>query len=193
MADFLLAHEFTAKWEGGLSDVPQDRGGITKYGVSLNFLRNFATSQPGRDVLDRMGIILPATSRTIRDLTLDQARSIFRAEFWNPLRLDTLPQRPATFLYDCAVNHGSKRSVVLAQRGYNSCVGPYGVKLAEDGILGPATRAGLAHDTDPIISGCIAARRRFFEAIVRNDQSQDVFLRGWLNRCDDLARVLGVH
>ncbi len=35
---FALAHEFTAQWEGGLSNHPQDVGGITQYGVSYAWL-----------------------------------------------------------------------------------------------------------------------------------------------------------
>lgn len=192
MADFDKAHAFTAKWEGGLSDVPQDRGGITKYGVSINFLRGVADTQRGRDFLHRMGIILPITEDRIRNLTKIQAENIFRNEFWNALRLDDMQHRPALFLYDCAVNHGHKRAVILAQRGYNACVGIYGVKLSEDGIMGPLTRAAMNHDTDAILRHCVKARRDFFEAIVKNDDTQKVFLKGWLNRCDALAKELVV-
>lgn len=192
MAEFSKAHAFTAKWEGGLSDHPSDRGGITKYGVSIKFLQGLAAEQLGRDVLDRMSIRLPITAETVRSLTRDQAEALFRWEFWTPLRMDALPQRSATLLYDMSVNHGAKRAVILAQRGYNACVGPYGKKLEEDGILGPQTRAALTHDTDAIASAIINARRDFYRAIVAQDATQNAHLKGWLNRADDLARTLGV-
>ena len=39
---FQLAHAFTARWEGGLSDHPPDPGGITNHGVSLRWVQDLA-------------------------------------------------------------------------------------------------------------------------------------------------------
>lgn len=39
---FQLAHAFTARWEGGLSDHPSDPGGITNHGVSLRWVQDLA-------------------------------------------------------------------------------------------------------------------------------------------------------
>lgn len=36
---FEAAHAFTARWEGGLVDHPNDPGGVTNHGVSLRFLQ----------------------------------------------------------------------------------------------------------------------------------------------------------
>ena len=41
-AFFQKAHDFTARWEGGLSDHPADPGGLTKYGVSLRWVQDLA-------------------------------------------------------------------------------------------------------------------------------------------------------
>ena len=74
MADnFSIAHAFTAKWEGGLSDDAADSGGLTKFGVDLAMMQDIASTQAGRDTLDRMGIILPVTRNTIKNLTETQA------------------------------------------------------------------------------------------------------------------------
>ncbi len=88
------------------------------------------------------------------------------------------------------VNSGCAQSVRLAQRGYNACVGPYGVKIEVDGILGPRTRASLACDTDALIRAVIQARRAFYEGLARDKPSQAVFLEGWLNRADALEKFL---
>ena len=191
MADnFSIAHKFTAKWEGGESDHPDDGGGLTKYGVSLKFLGGLSGTQSNRDVLERMGIRLPITRQVIYDLTRDQAASLFRWQFWGKLRLDLLPLRPAVILYDAAVNSGPAQSVKLAQRGYNRCV-TYGQPLVVDGIMGPATRAAMQlADTGKILSAMLDAREKFFQEIVDNKPSQQVFLRGWINRVDDLRRYV---
>ena len=191
MADnFTIAHKFTAKWEGGESAHPDDGGGLTKYGVSLKFLGGLSGTQSNRDVLERMGIRLPITRQVIYDLTRDQAASLFRWQFWDKLRLGLIPLRPAVVLYDAAVNSGPAQSIKLAQRGYNRCVA-YGQPLVVDGIMGPATRAAMQlADTDKALSAMLDAREKFFQTIVDNKPSQQVFLRGWINRVDDLRRYV---
>lgn len=192
MADnFTTAHKFTATWEGGLTDHPADRGQITKYGASLAFLKGVAAeSQSNRDTLERMGIRLPITRNVIIDLTEAQAASLFRWQFWDKLRLDFIPLRPAVVLYDAAVNSGPAQSVKLAQRGYNRCV-TYGQPLVVDGIMGTATRAAMQlADTDKCLTAMLDEREKFFQTIVDKNSSQQVFLRGWINRVDALRRYV---
>lgn len=192
MSNFPIAHKFTAQWEGGLSDHPYDRGGLTAYGASINFVEGIAGTQSGRDFLRQIGVRLPITKDSMRQITSDQAAAMFKREFWSSLRLDDLPLRPAVCLYDMAVNSGPSASVRIAQRGYNRCV-MHGVKLNADGILGPLTRKALAQATDAIINAILDARVTFVEDIVRNDESQRVFLEGWLNRINGLrVYVMGL-
>lgn len=191
MADnFSTAHAFTAKWEGGLSDDAADSGGLTKFGVDLAMMQDIASTQAGRDTLDRMGIILPVTRNTIKNLTETQAASIYRWQAWDALKLDQIPLRPAVVLYDAAVNSGPKQSVRFAQRGYNACVA-YGQPLDADGIMGPATRKAMQQaDTDKILMAMLDQREKFFNDLVAAKPSQEVFLRGWLNRVADLRRYV---
>lgn len=192
MSNFPIAHAFTAQWEGGFSDHPSDKGGLTAYGASINFVKAIAITEDGRDWLQRIGIILPISKTSMRQITRDQAKSMFKREFWNRLQLDTLPLRPAVCLYDMAVNSGQAASVRTAQRGYNRCV-THGIKLATDGILGPQTRKALAQDTDVIINAILDARKDFVEEIVRRDAGQGIFLDGWLNRINGLrSYVMGL-
>lgn len=191
MADnFQTAHKFTARWEGGLTDHPADKGQITKYGTSLVFLRGLAANPANHRRLASMGISLPVTRQTIIDLTETQAAGLFRWVFWDGLKLDLIPLRPAVVLYDAAVNSGPARSVKLAQQGYNRCV-TYGQKLAADGVMGPATQAAMhMADTDKALAAMLDERERFYHGIVANNSSQGAFLRGWLNRLNDLRRYV---
>ncbi len=192
MSNFPIAHKFTAQWEGGLSDHPADRGGLTAYGASVKFVKGIANTQPGRDFLHQIGVRLPVTPESMRQITPDQVASMFKYKVWSPLGLDAIPLRSAICLYDMAVNSGTSASVRTAQRGYNRCV-LHGVKLAEDGILGPLTRKALSQDTDAVIKAMLDMRVAFVEAIARNDESQHAFLQGWLNRINGLRNyVMGL-
>ena len=183
------AHQFTAKWEGTLSDHPADRGGITAYGASIAFVQGIAATASGKNFLQTIGVDLPITRAVIRQLQPGQVATMFRHEFWDALRLDGLPFRQAVLLYDAAVNSGPTQAVKLSQRGYNRCV-IHGVKLAVDGILGSLTRKALQTDTDKVVREIIQARRNFYESIVESKPDQRVFLKGWLNRADALEKLL---
>ncbi|MBQ9452362.1 MAG: hypothetical protein IJU65_03595 [Desulfovibrio sp.] len=186
MGNFDVAQKFTQKWEGSLSDDAADKGGLTKYGVSIAFLTDFARDITNQKFLRDLGVPLPVTRDTIRHLDIAQACAIFRREFWDSLHLDDLPVQMGALLYDAAVNSGRSRSVKLAQRGYNACVG-HGLPLAVDGKLGPLSCAALkANNTKTVRQSIITVRENFYKEIVRSNPSQDVFLKGWLNRCKDL-------
>ena len=186
---FQDAHQFTAKWEGGLSDHPADRGGLTAYGASIEFVKGIAATASGKNFLQAIGVGLPVTRAVMRGLRPGQVATMFRHEFWDALRLDELPFRQAAMLYDAAVNHGPAQGVKLSQRGYNRCV-THGVKLAVDGILGPLSRKALQTDTDKVVRTIIEARREFYEGIVKSRPDQGVFLKGWLNRANALEKLL---
>ena len=186
---FQDAHQFTAKWEGGLSDHPADRGGLTAYGATIGFVQEIASTASGKNFLQAISVSLPVTKAVMRQLRPGQVAAMFRRERWDALRLDELPFRQAALLYDAAVNHGPAQAVKLSQRGYNRCV-THGVKLAVDGILGPLTRKALQTDTDKVVREIIEARREFYEGIVASKPDQRVFLKGWLNRANDLEKLL---
>ena len=73
MSDFNVAVDFVLENEGGLSENPKDTGGITNFGISLRFLRELPNEN-----LRRYGIFEPVTEMTVRDLTIDQAKFIYR-------------------------------------------------------------------------------------------------------------------
>ena len=187
--DFSDAHAFTAKWEGGLSDHPADRGGITAYGASIEFVKDIAATPTGRDILNSIDVPTPITRDVIRSLRPGQVTTMFRHKFWDALKLDELPYRQAAMLYDAAVNHGPAQAVKLSQRGYNRCIA-HGVKLTVDGLLGPLTRKALQIDTAKVVQAVIQARRDFYQSIVASKPDQRVFLKGWLNRANALEKML---
>ncbi len=91
MADFDRAFKYLIGEEGGYVNDPADPGGETKYGIS-------ARSYPRVN---------------IRDLTLTDAKAIYKRDFWDPLQLDQRQWGAALCLFDCAVNQGLTRAKAL--------------------------------------------------------------------------------
>jgi lysozyme family protein len=88
---FEKAIEFTLKWEGGYSNDPTDSGGETKYGISKR-------AHPNLD---------------IANLTLEDAKDIYKKEYWDISGCDNLPEPFDMVVFDAAVNMGIGRSKTL--------------------------------------------------------------------------------
>lgn len=117
---FEQAFERLIGHEGKFTDDPNDRGnwttgiigkGIlkgTKYGIS-------AMTYPDLD---------------IKNITLDQAKTIYRRDWWDKLNADNLDTAIVFQVWDFAINAG----MGTAKRKLQKSVG-----MAEDGIIGPLT------------------------------------------------------
>jgi lysozyme family protein len=155
--------------EGGFVDHPADRGGPTKFGITQAALARHL----GRGV----------TAAEVESLSLDQARQIYRRDYYEAPRIDRLPASIQPFVFDSAVNHGPRRAIAFVQRVCNQA--GFG-QLSVDGVCGPNTMRA-AHDAawamnDWLLAALVEERRSFYQATVAADPSQAVFLDGWLHR-----------
>jgi lysozyme family protein len=146
----ILAHE------GGIyTNHPADRGGPTKWGITIPVLSAFR----GWD----------ATVFDIQTLTRDEAAEIYTLKFIRPFDGLALPVR--SNVIDMGVNAGTYRAAILLQQAM-------GVDV--DGKVGPKTRsATFARDWNSIYVGF---RLAFYEDLIRANASQGAFRRGWRSR-----------
>lgn len=110
--------------EGGYADDPNDAGGKTKYGITEAVAR--ANGYPG----------------DMKDLSQDNARVIYRMQYWNTLQLDKVSAMAPTVadrLFDIAVNCGVGTAAQLLQRSLNAFnhQGKDYPDMAVDGVIGP--------------------------------------------------------
>lgn len=184
--------------EGGFVDDPVDRGGATKYGISLRFLVSAGKIDENADGfadydLDMDGDI---DGRDIRKLTVEDAYRLYHQFFWEPLDCESFPKPLGEALFDQAVNGGLNAAKKLLQQAVNACLSRSGISLiAVDGSIGPATRAAVQRVIDhprmginQLMEAYREAVRDRYRAIVRRDPRQRKFLRGWLARAERLGR-----
>lgn len=150
----VLAHE------GGYVNHPNDPGGETNYGITKR-------SYPNVD---------------IKNLTLAQAKEIYKRDFWNPGPYEKIENDDiATKLFDTAVNVGPKRAYRFLQKSLNLM----GMKLLEDGIIGSKTLTALnSVDSSKLLSVYRGVQSDYYKSLVAADPKLAVFLRGWLRRAE---------
>ncbi len=183
--------------EGGYVNDPVDRGGATKYGISLRFLVSEGKIDLDGDGradfdLDMDGDIDGAD---IRKLTVGDAIFLYHRCFWQRLDAEAFAQPIGEMMFDQAVNGGLAAARKLLQRAINILLREWSAGLPQlvvDGDLGPLTHNALKWClSSPGIDRMIEAYRRVvkdrYRAIVAANPSQRRFLKGWLRRADLLG------
>ncbi len=122
--NFTRAIERLLSHEGGYSNVRTDPGNWTGGRVGVGELKGTkygiaASSYPQLD---------------IRNLNYAQAVSIYRRDFWDAIRGDSLPFAAAFQLLDGAVNSGIGQALRWVQRA---------VGVADDGLIGTVSQAAI--------------------------------------------------
>ena len=134
--------------EGGYTIGKNDPGGETKFGISKR--------------------AYPALN--IADLTLDDAKAIYRRDYWNRAQCDRLHPDVAFQVFDGAVNSGIGNSIRWMQEAAG---------VAVDGIVGPLTLRKVGDmDTAIVIARYNGVRLKFMASL----STWDVFGRGWARR-----------
>jgi hypothetical protein len=119
---------------------PSDPGGLTKFGIDQR-------SHPGTN---------------IRALTEKQALDIYRREYWDRNRIDSMPEPLGEVYFNACVNCGAGRAKkLLALSGTNA-------------------------------SQFLSAQEGFYHRLAASNPKLKKFLKGWLNRTQDLRKFIKV-
>jgi len=147
----------------GYVNDPKDKGGETKWGISTKSYPNL----------------------NIKSLTLADAQQIYYNDYWKKTMCDKMPIAVAMVHFDACINNGSSRAVKFLQQSCNA---------GEDGLIGPGTLSKVqescaADGHKAVVEKMLSNREAFFKKIVDKDPTQSVFLKGWLNRIDNLRKL----
>lgn len=140
--------------EGGYVWNISDPGGETKWGISKRQYPNL----------------------NIKELTKEDAKKIYKQDFWDRIDGDELPEDVAFQVFDAAVNHGIGNAIRMLQRA---------IGVVDDGHFGPLSHAGvrrLAHVD--LVLRFNAERLNFYTKL----STWPSFGKGWVNRVADNLR-----
>ena len=137
--------------EGGYVNHPNDPGGETKWGISKR-------SYPHLD---------------IANLTREDAKEIYRRDFWVAGHMHKFHPAVAFQVFDAAVNHGIGNAIRILQRALD---------VADDGHIGPITmKAAEKIGVNDQLLRFVAYRIKFWTKL----STWNSFGRGWANRAAD--------
>jgi len=174
MSDFQRALDFVLRWEtvfekGNYGDYdyaicecdPDDAGGATKFGLDARTHGNEVCS-----------------------LTVEEAGDIYSSFYWLGMGCDILPHPVNVVAFDSFVNTGKGQTTKFFQRlaGVNA-----------DGVWGMITSAAVAEwivdvGAETAALSIIHAREDFYKALAQQKPALAKFLKGWLNRINDLKK-----
>ena len=143
--------------EGGYVNDPTDLGGETKYGITKRFY-------PDVD---------------IKNLTEEQAKEIYRKDYWDKNKVESLPQNLWHIYFDMCVNMGKRTAVKVLQRAAVN----KGRKIEVDGGLGPMTIGALKGvELDRVR----AFRVKYYVDLITAKPEQEKFYLGWFRRATEV-------
>lgn len=177
MSDFESAINYVLRNEGGLVDNSHDNGKVTHHGISLRFLKNLSDEE-----LKRVGIFEEPIPQTIRDLTMEQAKKLYKIHFWDVAPFARiLNQEHCNYIFDMAVSMGVNPAIKCVQRACWAVLKKR--DLMDDGILGDKTLDAINKRCGFLVMPAMRSERAgYYRLVVANSQDEKEFIHGWLNR-----------
>lgn len=151
---FDKAFELLMVNEGGYVNDPNDPGGETKYGICKR-------SYPEVD---------------IKNLTQDNAKEIYKRDYWLKCKCDSLPEALSIAVFDFAVNSGNVCAMIHLQKALGITV---------DGIIGPET-INAAHllPVRTVLENYMNSRLSFLKDLL----TWKFYGKGWSNRIEKVRK-----
>ena len=160
--DFDLALAFVLDQEGGYSKRPDDPE--TNYGITIQTARAYGYRG------------------SMRRISLDIVRRIYRQGYWERCRCDDLPEHPLRLVvFDAAVNSGPGQSIKWLQQA---------VGVEPDGVIGAETLRALSVYNGRTLQDLTLALIERRLAFLRGLSKWRTFGRGWSRRIAALREVV---
>ena len=171
MASFNVFFSTLLKFEGGYVNDPDDPGGATNKGITLD---TFATC--ARNLL-----AIDPTLDNLKALTDDQAGKIYKALYWDKVRGDDIGlQELANIVFDFYVNAGGHATRLLQDTMNAAGAQP---AISVDGIIGSGTIQALQRlDQTGVYRRYKQGRIAYYQDLAASHPGVAKFLNGWLNR-----------
>ena len=161
-ANETLENAYKRAAKKGVINDPDDLGGSTLVGVTIGTYRSYC----------RYKGLKTSTVNDLKNMPYKVWRDVVYCMFWNKWKADTIEDQSVANMCVDWVWHSGAGTIKKVQ----ALLG-----VTADGIVGPKTIAAL-NTNNNIKDEIYAARKAYFENIVKNKPSQKKWLKGWMNR-----------
>jgi lysozyme family protein len=161
------ALKFTLKWEGGYTNDPLDPGGPTNFGIIQRRYDEYRNDQN-------------LSKQSVKFITKKEVNDIYEDYYWKPIRAQWVSSPLGLTLFDTAVNLGVGGATARLQASLKV---PITSKWTQD-------ISNKIHQSDQVevaLNICKLRIAKRYERI-RQRADQKRFLKGWLNRDNDLIK-----
>lgn len=158
--------------EGGFT---VDHAGTTNKGITQDTFNRYRKSMD----------LEPRDVKTIRE---DEVYDIYRSEFYESPKINTLPEKVQGVLFDFGVNSSPDRAIKTLQRT---------VGATPDGNIGPKTLGAVdayieKNGEDGLVNDIINKREGFLKKLIQDKpEKYKKFENGWKNRLNKLREQYG--
>ena len=153
----------------GFVNDPNDNGGATMVGVTIGTYRSYCRYK---------GWKTPSVN-DLKNMPYKVWRDIIYTMYWNKWKADTIEDQHVANMVVDWVWHSGASTIKKVQSLLD---------VTADGIVGPKTIATL-NSAKSINEKIYAARKAYFEAIVKRNPSQKKWLKGWMNRLNSVYKI----
>ncbi len=169
MADVNKLTPHILKWEGGFVNDPDDLGGATNMGVTMNTYIAYCR---------RKGYPVPTVTR-LKNLSEKQWTDILKTMYWDRFRADEIhSQSVADICVDWLWLSG-----VTAIKRVQSILG-----VKPDGIVGPVTLSAInSRSALPLFGAIKQSRLAHIDELCTKRPKNEKYRLGWTNRLNDLV------
>ena len=163
--EFEDALKFVLKWEGGFTNHPKDPGGATNKGIT-------------QKVYDVYKVSRKHPKMSVKHILDFEVKDIYETKYWDLARAKWLKAPLGLVMFDTAVNFGPAGAIRRLQKALKVTItGTWTQEISD-----------VIHECD---AGKVALeicklRKIWRNYRVKQNPSQKVFLKGWLNRDNDL-------
>jgi lysozyme family protein len=149
--------------EGGYSNHADDPGGPTNFGITIHDYRKYVKPD--------------ATAADVKAMSLDDAKAIYKSNYWDALACGALPAGIDYAVFDYGVNSGVGRAARVLQRL---------VDVVADGVIGAMTIAAVTHCAPTALIGSFCDERLQF---LKSLKTWPVFGKGWSRRVAEVKQA----
>lgn len=159
------------KYEGGYSNLAADRGGATNKGITQSEYDKYRRDHGW-------------ASRSVKLISDDEVAAIYEGNYWVPTKAQWLPDPLAYVMFDTGVLMGVGTAKKLLNRALGlGWQGANWTPLTSDRLWKTKSMKDLA-------KAVCDEREKRLRAIVAGDETQEIFLDGWMNRLNDIRQYV---